>query len=98
MRWSGKPAKREGSKRTERATVAKHPHAERESMSTTPKTAPVQGGPRIPWSLHYEAWRAYCKKWGYGGQSAERLAQRGGFHADEMDEFVPGWLDRIETD
>jgi hypothetical protein len=60
-----------------------------------PKTAPVQGGPRIPWAIHLEAWDAYRKKWDYGGQSAERLAQRGGFHADEMDEFVPDWRTRI---
>jgi hypothetical protein len=57
------------------------------------KTAPVQGGPCIPWALHEEAFAVYAEKYGHG-QSAERLAERGGFGAGELDDFVPGWRDR----
>jgi len=59
------------------------------------KRAPVQrfsGG--IPWSLHLEAYDAYCKQ--YGAQPA--LIQggcRGGFGVGELDEFIPGWRERI---
>lgn len=58
------------------------------------KTAPVQDGPRIPWALHVEAWKRYVSKYGTG-QSAERIAERGGFGCGEMDEFVPDWRARI---
>lgn len=48
------------------------------------RTAPVQGdglipGGRIPWALHVLAWQAY----GYN-QSAERIAERGGFSWAEI--------------
>lgn len=55
--------------------------------------APVQGySAGIPWSLHLRAYDVYAAKWGRG-QSAERIAERGGFAVDELDEFVPGWRD-----
>jgi len=55
------------------------------------KIAPVQGhSPGIPWSLHVRAWNAYSAKYGKQ-QSAERIAERGGFSASELDIFVPGW-------
>lgn len=59
------------------------------------KMAPVQGySAGIPWSLHREAWDAYAKKYGKN-QTAERLADRGGFGTEELDDFIPGWRDRV---
>lgn len=62
------------------------------------KTAPVQGYQRgIPWSLHLDAYDAYCKK--YGPQPAlidlEGRNCRGGFGIRELDDFVPGWRDKV---
>jgi hypothetical protein len=62
------------------------------------KIAPVQGWPQgIPWSLHLEAYGVYCKKW--GAQQAlidlEGRNCRGGFGVDELDDFIPGWRDRV---
>jgi len=62
------------------------------------KIAPVQGyTPGIPWSLHLEAYDAYCKK--YGKQPAlidlEGRNCRGGFGVGELDDFIPGWRDRV---
>lgn len=62
------------------------------------KVAPVQGyEPGIPWTIHLEAYEAYCKK--YGPQTAlldlEKRNCRGGFHVEELDEFVPGWRERL---
>jgi hypothetical protein len=64
----------------------------------TEKRAPVQGyTPGIPWPLHLEAYDAYCKKW--GAQPAlidlEGRNCRGGFSTGELDEFIPGWRDKI---
>ncbi len=59
------------------------------------KMAPVIGYKLgIPWSLHCRAWDAYAKKYG-GSQSAERLAERGGFGLQELDMFVPEWRDEV---
>ena len=58
------------------------------------KIAPVQGWPQgIPWSLHLEAYAAYCKKWSPQPALIEGLC-RGGFGTDELDEFIPGWRER----
>jgi hypothetical protein len=48
----------------------------------------VQGGRRgpdvrIPWDIHVRAWQAYAA-FGYGDQSAERIAERGGFGYGEL--------------
>lgn len=60
-----------------------------------PKMAPVQGyTPGIPWSMHLEAYDVYRKK--YGAQQA--LIEgwcRGGFGTGELDDFIPGWRDRV---
>lgn len=57
--------------------------------------APVQGfSAGIPWSLHLRAWDAYAKRYGRS-QTAERLAERGGFGTRELDVFVPGWRDEV---
>jgi len=63
--------------------------------NTSERRAPVQGySPGIPWSLHIKAWDAYAAKYGRY-QSAERMAERGGFHTNELDVFVPGWRDEV---
>ena len=67
-------------------------------MSNTPlperKMAPVQGWPQgIPWSLHLEAYAAYCKKWSPQPALIEGWC-RGGFGTKELDEFIPGWRER----
>lgn len=59
------------------------------------KMAPVQGyTPGIPWSLHLEAYDAYCKKWGRQ-QALIEGGCRGGFHVGELDDFIPGWRERV---
>lgn len=67
---------------------------------TTPteKRAPVQGYPGgIPWAIHLEAYEVYCKRW--GAQPAlidlEGRNCRGGFSTGELDDFIPGWRDRV---
>ena len=62
------------------------------------KMAPVQGYPGgIPWAIHLEAYEVYSKKW--APQPAlidlEGRNCRGGFSTRELDEFVPGWRDRV---
>lgn len=61
------------------------------------KRAPVQGyAAGIPWDLHLEAYSAYCKR--YGRQQA--LIEggcRGGFHAEELDVFLPGWREKVSA-
>jgi len=64
------------------------------------RTAPVQGDQGVPphspdyrspglidWWEHEDAWRAYDEKW-HCGQSASRIAERGGFGWDELVEFL----------
>lgn len=63
-----------------------------------PAIAPVQGySAGIPWSLHLEAYDAYCKKWSpqpalidWNGRGC-----RGGFSTGELDDFIPGWRERV---
>lgn len=64
----------------------------------TPKVAPVQKFVQgIPWSIHLEAYNAYCAKW--GGQAAlidlDRRGCRGGFGTEELDKLLPGWRERV---
>lgn len=59
------------------------------------KTAPFQGynggcAGHITWEAHLKAYKEYAKQYGYS-QSPERLAERGGFEASELDEFYPDW-------
>ena len=46
----------------------------------------------VPWSVAEVAYEAYTARYGHR-QSIERMAERGGFYHDEMDEFAPGWRD-----
>jgi hypothetical protein len=69
-----------------------------ESGTPVERTFPIQGPTshrRIPWWLAEEAFAVYSSRYGMS-QSLERLAERGGFGAEEMDLFVPGWRDRID--
>jgi len=47
----------------------------------------------IPWSVADLAYSIYAAQYGRS-QSLERLAERGGFGAGEMDMFLPDWRDR----
>jgi hypothetical protein len=59
------------------------------------RMAPVQGfAAGIPWSLHLEAYGAYCKQ--YRPQPALIEGNcRGGFDVEELDDFIPGWRDKV---
>lgn len=66
--------------------------------TSTEKRAPVQGYPGgIPWAIHLEAYEVYCKRW--SPQPAlidlEGKNCRGGFSTGELDDFIPGWRDRV---
>lgn len=76
----------------------KKPFTDLVDSNGKPKIAPVQGYVQgIPWSLHLEAYDAYCKKW--SRQEAlidlEGRGCRGGFSTGELDSFIPGWRDRV---
>ena len=59
------------------------------------KTAPVQGyAGRIPWEMHLRAYERYCLKWS-PQQALIEGGCRGGFHAAELDEFIPGWREEL---
>lgn len=81
-----------------RAALASTPSPLQVAPAKPEKIAPVQGyTPGIPWSLHLEAYDAYCRKW--GAQPAlidlEGRGCRGGFGTRELDDFIPGWRDRV---
>ncbi len=38
---------------------------------------------RVPWRIHMKAWEQYDRL-GHGDQSAERIAERGGFGLEEL--------------
>lgn len=56
---------------------------------------PIQGWKSIPWSIAEKAYADYSRRFGKN-QSLERLAERGGFGAEEMDDHYPPW--REESD
>lgn len=59
------------------------------------RRAPVQGyAAGIPWSLHLEAYDAYCKRYGKQQALIEGWC-RGGFGTGELDEYIPGWRDKV---
>ena len=62
------------------------------TLPTTSKQA-ERSGPsptRIPWSTAEKAYSVYAGRYGRG-QSIERIAERGGFYAEELDDLFPGW-------
>jgi hypothetical protein len=48
---------------------------------------------QVPWHVAELAYSVYAGQNGTG-QSLERLAQRGGFGPEEMDELLPDWRER----
>lgn len=68
-----------------------------DDKNETERRAPVQGdlfphrggksSGTISWSEHVEAWHAYSAIYG-GSQSAERIAERGGFGHGELLRFL----------
>lgn len=70
-------------------------------MSAEPKRFPVMyernakpGPTTIPWETADRAYSVYSARYGKE-QSLERIAERGGFGARELDEFIPGWRDEL---
>ena len=55
---------------------------------------PIQGGPSIPWSVAEIAYAEYARRYGRS-QSLQRLAERGGFYVNEMDEYHPRWREEV---
>lgn len=47
----------------------------------------------VPWWVAEQAYMGYASKYG-DSQSLERLAERGGFGIEEMDEFFPEWREK----
>ena len=47
----------------------------------------------ISWSVAELAYSVYAARYG-DAQSLERMAERGGFHAVEMDDLLPDWRER----
>ena len=47
----------------------------------------------VPWAVGVEAWQSYALR--FTGQTAERIAERGGFGDEEMDLYRPGWREFI---
>jgi hypothetical protein len=67
------------------------------------RRAPVQRESRlrvpagtIPWRTHLEAWRGYAAA-GHGSQSAERIAERGGFSYREVQCAIAGHYGEVAT-
>ncbi len=51
----------------------------------------------VPWSVGVAAWERYAARYGRG-QSAERIAERGGFGFGEMHLFLgPSWVEHFEA-
>lgn len=48
----------------------------------------------IKWEAHVKAYEKYAEQYGRS-QSAERIAERGGFGDCELDEFFPEWRNFI---
>ena len=90
----------------ESAAVPHQPAGEPEGANYTPairqRPFPViwwqsknaKPGPlTISWRVAEYAYSVYSRKYGRS-QSLERLAERGGFHASELDEFLPDWREQ----
>jgi hypothetical protein len=72
-------------------------------LRTAQRQFPIQPTPRarphptrIPWHIADLAYSVYSARHGKE-QSLERLAERGGFGADEMDDLLPDWRERCEA-
>jgi hypothetical protein len=49
---------------------------------------------RIPRSVAERAWVSYARRYGRD-QSLDRICERGGFGAGELDMFAPGWREEV---
>ena len=58
------------------------------------KEFPVIRWGNVPWDMGQRAYEGYSGEYG-SSQSIERIAERGGFHPNEMDQFVPGWREEL---
>ena len=47
-------------------------------------------------NLAVEAYAVYSRKYG-SYQSLQRIGERGGFYEEELDEYAPGWRERLKT-
>ena len=54
-----------------------------------------QTGKKIPWSIAERDYEGYVKRYGKC-QTLERLAERGGFYVEEMDQLYPAWREEVE--
>lgn len=67
--------------------------------SPAKRPAGAHGPGTITWTEHEEIWRAYAKQYGTG-QSAERIAERGGFGYQEATLLLGHeprtWVARLE--
>lgn len=68
------------------------PHGKELEPQICSRRAPVQGDSRngyvagsVSWSEHVEAWKVYNRTW---SQSAERIAERGGFSHAELTDLL----------
>lgn len=64
-----------------------------EGLKAESKRFPILGtggAVTISWELAEEAYLVYSKRFGHE-QSLKRLAERGGFAPEELDQFRPGW-------
>jgi hypothetical protein len=59
------------------------------AMTTTQAEMSGPSPKQIPWSVAEKAYSVYQAR--YGGQSLERVAERGGWYAKELDDLFPGW-------
>ena len=50
----------------------------------------------IPWTIADEAYSVYSARYGQE-QPLVLLAERGGFHARELDTYIPGWRGRCDA-
>lgn len=50
----------------------------------------------VPWHVAERVYEEYARRYGRS-QSLEQLAQRGGFGAEELDRFYPGWREAAEA-
>lgn len=70
------------------------PDCQAEEPEASEKRFPLLGNQvnigSIPWWVAEQAYMIYANKYG-DQQSLERLAERGGFGIEEMDEFYPEW-------
>lgn len=68
---------------------------EKQQRKTAPYSGPgIFGGGLITWEAHLKAWEGYYEEYG-PIQSAETVADRGGFSAEELDDFYPEWKNYI---